>query len=190
MGLVKIWSENNCQFGLWKTVETIEELEAILPSYYIKNVSNEKRKKEILVVRILLQQMIPKAILTYDLNGAPKINSNKQISISHSHGWVAIGISEKRIGLDLEKISGKALRIAQKFSLDYFSSADIATLHWCCKEAIYKWHQLGNIDFKDDIHILPFALATEGKIQATFRKSKIVLYYKRINSFFLVYVCN
>jgi len=68
-------------------------------------------------------------------------------------------------------------------------SKDKATLIWCCKEAIYKWHQKGNVNFSNDIIISPFIVQQEGSLNAEFKQTKLTLYYKKIKTHFLVYVC-
>ena len=64
-----------------------------------------------------------------------------------------------------------------------------ATLIWCCKEAIYKWHQIGNVDFKNDIKLSPFILEEKGTIITKFKNKEYTSHYKKVNTHFLVYVC-
>ncbi len=79
------------------------------------------------------------------------------------------------MGVDVELISEKAARIRHKFlskkelaignrqwAIDNsehernFSTVqlvNLSTLLWSCKEAVFKWHGLGGVDFKDHIQV-------------------------------------
>ena len=101
-------------------------------------------------------------------------------------------ISKNKVGLDIEIISEKPLRLTSKFiSNDSHNplSEEKATLIWCCKEAVFKWHQKGNVDFITDIKIKPFIIKEKGQLIAVFKKQKLSLYYKKIEMHFLAYVC-
>ena len=153
----------------------------------------EKRKKEFLVSRLLLKEIHPNQQILYNKYGAPEIRNGNQISISHSKNLAAIASSKHKVGLDIEQISVKPLRLSSKFiSKDTCNnlSKEKATLIWCCKEAIFKWHQKGNIDFKNDIKLKPFILGNDGEITAIFKNKEHTLYYKKVDTHFLVYVCN
>lgn len=142
--------------------------------------------------RLLLNKLEPNQQISYNSNGAPEISNGKHISISHSKNLVAIIISDKKIGLDIEYISEKPLKLSPKFITNN-SHQDLtkekATLIWCCKEAVFKWHQKGSIDFKKDILISPFIMKENGKIETRFNKTKHTLHYTKIDTHFLVYVC-
>ena len=44
-------------------------------------------------------------------------------------------------------------------------SKEKATLIWCCKEAVFKWHQTGGVDLIKDIIIPSFILEEKGQIK-------------------------
>ena len=109
-----------------------------------------------------------------------------------SKGLVTIIISQQQVGIDIEEISEKALRVSSKFvSTNNLKAltAEKATLIWCCKEAVFKWHQKGEVDFIADIKLHPFESMEKGKIKAEFRDAKLILNYRKINNHYLVYVC-
>ena len=64
-----------------------------------------------------------------------------------------------------------------------------ATLAWSAKEAVYKLHQKGEIDFKKDITIKKIDTSRK-QIHIIFQKKNLVLNFHKINNHFLVYVCN
>ncbi len=191
MGIVKKIEENNCKIAIWDLQESLIELSNLYNKSKLPIFTNEKRKKEFLATRILLKEIIPNQSISYNIYGAPELDNNQYISISHSHNLVALIVSERKVGLDIEKISSKALSLSSKFISDitYNISKEKATLIWCAKEAIYKWYQKKNINFKNDIKIYPFKLGDKGTVIAKFKNQKQTLYYNKIDTHFLVYVC-
>ena len=154
--------------------------------------NTEKRKKEWLASRLLLNEINPNYSISYNAFGAPELNNGSNISISHSKGLVAIIISQQQVGLDIEEISEKAIRISAKFvSTNNLNAltAEKATLIWCCKEAVFKWHQKGEVDFIADIKLHPFESIKKGEITAKFRDTRLILNYQKIHNHYLVYVC-
>ncbi|MDC3389998.1 4'-phosphopantetheinyl transferase superfamily protein [Flavobacteriales bacterium] len=183
---------SNCIIAIWNTTESLDDLkkESDISDVYI--FKSEKRKKEIFSRNLLLNKMIPEAKISYNNFGAPQINTSDNISISHSKNLVAIGFSKLKIGIDIQKISEKALSLSPRFICESNLnnlSIEKATLLWCCKEAIYKWHQKGSVNFKSDIYIYPFELRTSGTVSANFKTEKLSLSYNKIDTFYLVYLC-
>ncbi len=183
---------SNCIIAIWNTTESLDDLkkESDISDIYI--FKSEKRKKEIFSRNLLLNKIIPEAKISYNNFGAPQINTSDNISISHSKNLVAIGFSKLKIGIDIQKISEKALSLSPRFICESNLnnlSIEKATLLWCCKEAIYKWHQKGSVNFKSDIYIYPFDLRTSGTVSANFKTEKLSLSYIKIDTFYLVYLC-
>lgn len=183
---------SNCIIAIWNTTESLDDLkkESDISDIYI--FKSEKRKKEIFSRNLLLNKIIPEAKISYNNFGAPQINTSDNISISHSKNLVAIGVSKLKIGIDIQKISEKALSLSPRFICESNLnnlSIEKATLLWCCKEAIYKWHQKGSVNFKSDIYIYPFDLRTSGTVSANFKTEKLSLSYIKIDTFYLVYLC-
>ena len=178
---------------VWKITETLEKIIVLAGGVNTSNYTSEKRKKEHLVSRLLVNEIYPTKKIIYNEFGAPELDNGKHISISHSKKLVAVIFSEKKTGLDIEQISEKSLRIASKF----VSARNLiklnkekATLIWCLKEAIYKWYQKGSVDFIKDIIIPEFIEKKNGKVTAYLREKKINLNYLKIHNHYLVYVCN
>ena len=193
MGLHQIIEENNSKIGIWKMEEKLKELQIILTKINISHLNSEKRKKEFLSTRILLNKLNPNSEITYNKYGSPQLSDGKQISISHSKTFIAIIVSEKNVGIDIEEISEKALRIASKFinknNLLNLTN-EKATLIWCVKECIFKLFRKGNIDFKNDIKIETFDTKEKGKLNCNFKGEKIIVNYRKIDNQYLAYVCN
>ena len=178
---------------VWEITETLEELIVLGGNIKTSNHTSKKRKTEHLVSRLLVNEICPTNSIIYNEFGAPELDNGKHISISHSKELVAVIISDKKTGLDTEQISEKSLRLATKFVSEknlIKLNKEKATLIWCIKEAVYKWHQKGGVDFIKDIVIPEFNAEEHGKVTAYFRKKELNLNYLKINNHYLVYVCN
>ncbi len=192
MPLIQKIEKNNCQIAIWHISESLDHLMGLSNNITITKLKTEKRKKEFLSIRLLLNEISPNTLISYNKYGAPEVGNDDFISISHSKNHAAVIISKNKVGLDIEKISEKPLRLSSKFILQGLHnpiSEEKATLIWCCKEAIYKWYQKGNIDFIADIKINTFVIMDEGELIAKFKNQKLTLHYKKIDEYFLVYIC-
>jgi phosphopantetheinyl transferase len=172
-----VYLSNNTKLYLWKITE---ELDFFLNEVRLKdasktrleNMKSESHQKGFLAVRMLLQHLdYTDFDLYYDALGKPHIKpqgcsiKDVHISISHSHEFSAIAISDENIGLDVEKLKEKTLKIAPRFMdishLDNLSNEDKikkATVIWGIKESIFKVKNEVGISFPDHISETPFAL--------------------------------
>jgi 4'-phosphopantetheinyl transferase len=192
MGVISNTTTKNCTIAIWEITETLEELLQLSNTISTANFNTEKRKKEWLASRLLLNEINPNYSISYNTFGAPEVDNDGYISISHSKGLVAIIISQQKVGLDIEEISEKSLRVSSKFvSTNNLKAltAEKATLIWCCKEAVFKWHQKGEVDFIADIKLHPFESMEKGEIRAEFRNTPLILNYQKIHNHYLVYLC-
>ena len=192
MGIIRNTTAQNCTIAIWEITETLEQLLQLSNTISTADFNTEKRKKEWIASRLLLNEVNPNYSISYNTFGAPELSNGSYISISHSKGLVAIIISQQQVGLDIEEISGKALRVSAKFvSTNNLKAltAEKATLIWCCKEAIFKCHQKGGVDFITDIKLHPFESMEKGEITAKFRNAQLILNYQKIHNHYLVYVC-
>lgn len=164
----------------WKNSETLEDLfnQVLLKDSSIKRLESMQsieHKKGFLGVRMLVQHIgFTDFDLVYDATGKPHLETNntitstkiKHISISHSHEFSSICVStDAIIGVDLEKIKEKVLRIAPRF-MDVTHLEDLsiekqtkkATVIWGVKEAIFKIKNEVGISFPDHISEDSFTL--------------------------------
>jgi phosphopantetheinyl transferase len=191
MGLILIKKEINQSLGIWEISESVNELKALTKGIKLDQIKSQKRKLEILAVRALLKEMCGNTILDYNKYGAPILDNKKKISISHSKQLVAIIISEFKSAIDTEIITKRILKIKDKFisSNDNINdSQEDLTIAWSSKECIFKWHQKGNLNFKDDISIKSIDHSTK-TIEVSFDKNLFILNFLKINNHILVYVC-
>jgi phosphopantetheinyl transferase len=152
-----IYLENNTKLYLWKITEDFDTLFSqvqLKPSALerLQSMKSESHQKGFLAVRMLLQHLdYTDFDLYYDTFGKPHIKpqgcsiKDIEISISHSNDFSAIVISEQKVGLDLEQLKEKALRIAPRFmdvshleNLSEEEKIKKAIVVWGIKESIFK----------------------------------------------------
>lgn len=155
--------------SVWDIIETEEFFYSYLPlsdseKSQISQMKLSKRRFERLGCRAALFQLLDEPILeiTYSPLGAP-LMKDKYLSFAHSSHFATAAISsQKRIGVDLEKISSKIDKLYPKFlseeEIFRFNISDRDTLYqlWCAKEAAYKLYQKKNLDFIKQIKIENF----------------------------------
>jgi len=173
---------NGAIIACWKIEESIEELLLILANdkkliRQISQFGSEKRKLEFLATRVLLNTVLnTEKEIAYFPSGAPYLTDNSfKISISHTGAFVMIILHPtKKVGIDIEKISDKAVRVKHKFlsenEIDFVENSlekTHLTLLWCAKEALYKIINAEIVDFVTDLRVMPFQPYLEGEMQAT-----------------------
>jgi phosphopantetheinyl transferase len=181
MGIVvKKYVEDDCLMGLWEVEEDFDTLYArvLLDEDEKKTLygfRNESRQIEWLSVRALLNDLTQRdSKIIYNEEHKPFLFDNLfNISISHSNKLTSILLSQhKRVGIDLEYMSHRINRISHKFinENEYITSNKAFEplhmyIHWCAKEAIYKICDKKNINFRENLTIIPFEIEHEGQIK-------------------------
>lgn len=174
---------------LWKITE---DFNTLFRSVSLKDTSlarlegmkSESHQKGFLAVRMLLQETgYSDFDLYYDEFGKPHLKDGTHISISHSFDFSAIVLSQCNIGIDLELVKDKVLRIAPRFMevyhLENLSEEEQmrkATVVWGVKEAIFKLKNEVGISFPEHIFESPFQL-TDKKCSAELRFKGEVQHY-------------
>lgn len=161
--------EGGTQLAIWKVDESLDELfnNPKLQRYHeeASQFKSDKRKKEWLATRLLLQCISPLlSDISYYESGKPFIlGSDKTISISHTKGYVLVIVSETNlVSIDAEIFSDKILRVVPRvmrkdecFAL-YRTPLISQLLIWCAKETLYKLLDYQYIDYSQDLKVLPF----------------------------------
>jgi 4'-phosphopantetheinyl transferase EntD len=130
----------------------------------------EHRKREWLTVRLLLKEMLgeEKQILYTDAGKPYLADHSSHISISHTRGYVAVVTDEKHpVAIDIEHIAPRVEKIRSRFMSEaeeqHLSSCNPLIhllLHWSAKETLFKLLDENTIEFKSQLHILPFEPVT------------------------------
>jgi 4'-phosphopantetheinyl transferase len=196
---------SNTQILIWKITESFDELfDAVVlnakNSLRLNGMKSELHQRGFLSVRKLLQEAgYTDLDLYYDESGKPHLNGDKHISITHSHHFAAIIISNQTVGIDIELQREKILKIANKFVGQEFSFLNEENLEeyikkltviWGAKEAIFKIRNEKGISFKDHIKVQAFELdqvhtVVELHFDNLIKDFKI--YFEEIEGFGLVY---
>jgi len=165
-----VYLQPNTKLYLWKISEDFDTLfrEVRLKDSSLarlEGMKSESHQKGFLAVRMILQHLeYTDFDLLYDEFGKPHLKpqgcsiKDLELSISHSHDFSAIVISEQKVGLDLEQLKNKILKIAPRFMdishLENLSTEEKikkATVIWGIKESIFKLKNEVGISFSDHI---------------------------------------
>jgi 4'-phosphopantetheinyl transferase len=189
---------------LWKITEPLSELSTevtLNPKNQVRfnGMKSELHQRAFLSVRKLLQlKGYTDFDLEYDQFGKPHLKDGKHISISHSHEYATIIISDEITGIDIELQREIIIKIAPKFAekelefLDKDNQEYIRklTVIWGVKESIFKIINEVGISFKDHIHLLPFEMVDQSGIANLHFKNKAIQFkyhFIEIDNFTLVY---
>ena len=138
----------------------------------------------------------------YEESGKPYLKNGMNISISHSHDWLAMLFStSSNIGIDIEKVRDKILKIKEKYlskkELEELKDASLEkyTIYWGAKEALYKACGISGVLFAEQLFIEPFVYSQQGgKINAMLihdnSQKKHTLHYQVLGDYILVYTEN
>lgn len=166
--------------AIWHIEEPFEDLQHQLQlssedKALIDGFGSEKKKLEWLSGRLCLKHLCVSMGIDYqglrkNTTGKPYLrNSSAEISLTHSHPYVAAIIDLKTdVGIDLEQPKEKLIRLAHKFlNAEEMKTAgdDIKALciYWCAKETLYKICDQ-RISFKDHMSIEINGLAHKGSL--------------------------
>ncbi|WP_019039468.1 4'-phosphopantetheinyl transferase family protein [Psychroflexus tropicus] len=159
---------------IWKIEEELSTLEeGIDLSPYCKErydgMKSLIHKKGFISIRHLLKEFGYTDIdLYYDEKGKPHLKDGQHISITHSFEFTAVIISNKRVGIDIEKQRDKIKLIAPKFTpLEEYKALgngkDLVrklTIVWGAKESLYKLYGKKGLLFLHDIFVEDFKIST------------------------------
>lgn len=119
---------------------------------------HQNRKCEFVATRILRHRLFGFEHIHYDEHGAPYIEDEGFISISHAPGVVGLVISKAfKVGLDLEPQRNKAFVLQSKFlsaneKIEFDTSSEVEmTKVWSAKEVLYKLAGRKKILFKEHL---------------------------------------
>jgi phosphopantetheinyl transferase len=172
--------------AIWK----IEEDEGFFEVPLHRTITHPHKRLQHLAGRYLLKHLVPHfpvALIQLADTKKPYLEDELfHFSISHCGDFAAVIVStHNRVGIDIETVSEKIGRIQHKFvsqaEMELFatlSGADAGitqnqeqpspqyhqlTLIWSCKEAVFKWYGLGEVDFKKHM-LLQHVETGDGKL--------------------------
>ena len=181
MPLYKIIDHNpTTRILIWNITESFEQLNQEVQlneknQLRLNGMKSEMHQRAFLSVRKLLALADYSDFdLYYDEFGKPHLHSENchseftEVSITHSHHFSAIILSNEPVGIDIEMQRDKIIKIAHKFVNDeelnrlqkrnHTEYIKKLTIKWGVKEAIFKIRNEKGISFKDHINVQPFEL--------------------------------
>lgn len=205
--ILKKDTDNMGIVAIWKIIEDWELLASLLvvrdeELEKVKSFRLDSRKQEYLAVRCLIKEVLGiDPVINYLPSGKPVLqNSEYQLSISHTKGYVTIALSKgKYVGIDIEFPSERVARVYERFISQKESSfipeerqLEYYTLIWCLKETMYKMIDRKSVIFNHHFICHPFDLKKNGRLHASYTENKIELMdfdYLITKDFYLVYHC-
>jgi phosphopantetheinyl transferase len=167
-----------------------------------KNVSHPFKRRQHLAGRYLLSYLFPdfpvEEIQIADTRQPFLASEQYHFSISHCGTYAAAIVSgSKRVGVDIEMVTPRIERVADKFlnegEMDFFNDdytlfleqwglrgrvqQEFQTLIWSAKEALFKWYGRGELDFKKHMQLTGnIRIAGDWiKLPFVFEKEEIIL---------------
>ncbi len=165
MPLVYYRSHDEMEVALWEAEESLAFFKHSLEEQDFNTdagraINHPEKKLQWYASRYLLCRIFPQAIQLYR-KGKPYLFNGPRISFSHSRYTVAVLLSQKNTGVDIQWIDPKLRIVSTRFT-DETEIAKIGSpddlralsLIWSVKEAVYKTYGT-DLPFKD-IHIISF----------------------------------
>ncbi len=184
-------SENDLAQGIELTTHCQNRLEGM---------KSEMHRRGFLSIRHLMAEAgYEDKDLFYDNAGKPHLHDGKYISITHSHHFTGIIISDRdEVGIDIEMQRKIITRIAHKFTpveaYDHITNiSDLVrkyTIVWGCKESLYKIYATIGLSFLNHIYIKDFEFSDkkiEGQINYEDDASYYEMKYLEFEGFTCVY---
>ncbi len=175
MPLYKDLSDENAEIYLWK-YEDVDDLDAkkLIEAENEERFKSYQSKKllEALMVREIISKKLPGYKILYTDTEPYLEPRDFEISISHSFPYAAVAFSKLKIGIDVEALKPKIIRIKDKFiqpEEQEFIPKDLEleylTVIWSIKESLYKIHHSNYWSLKKHYEVRPFDLNFVEKIE-------------------------
>jgi phosphopantetheinyl transferase len=200
-----ILHDSTTEILVWKITETFEQLLSEVKlnersKARLAGMKSVSHQCGFLSVRKLLQEKgYTDFDLYYDEFGKPHLQDGRHISISHSHEFSTIILSDENCGIDLEMQREKIITIAHKFAEHEFEFLkDVSeknyirqlTVIWGAKEAVFKIRNEVGISFNDHIHVAPFNIEMKASVALLKFGSLNInynIFFEEVEHFTLVY---
>lgn len=168
--------------AVWKIDEDVNDLVSALKlsesdKDTFERFKIDRRKKEWLATRILLQKLIGEyPAIVYGSNGKPRLANQKYyIGISHTTNYAAVSVSDNPTALDIELCTDRVKKVANRFvhkaEESYIRQEQLKqylTVLWSAKETLYKFYNVYGVIFKEQFKVSPFELKERGELHCEF----------------------
>ena len=185
-----IWEITESEIYLNKGLNNLNQY-----SSKLNQLKGQSQRKQFLSILQLLQlKNLSFEDLKYNKRGKPELDNNF-ISITHSFDYSGIILSDRKVGIDIEKLRPSILKISKKFinqhEINLIGELSIENLTkvWTIKEAIFKAFGFSGIDFKKNIIIESINTGFQ-KANVKINKNNKVEYYDVEIISFSQYICS
>lgn len=143
--------------------EVLRECANSADTAVVEHIANRNRRCEVLAWRAIVRRELGAEVqIGYDEYGAPQVDTpNRYISVSHSKGVVAVLISDAPCAVDIEQTNRDFCKVASRYLSDnervIAEQNNLFAELWCAKEALYKYHKVGKLDFIRDVVIRDYS---------------------------------
>lgn len=192
---VYIWKVDEPEAELSKNVKLTQHCQNRMDG-----MKSEDHRRAFLSIRHLLALAgYQDSDLYYDDFGKPHLKDGNYISITHSHNFTGIIVSETdEVGIDIEMQRDKILKIAHKFTPieEYKTLANAEamirklTIVWGAKESLYKIYAQQGLSFLRHIDVMDFTFddsRTVAEILYKGKKSQYDIEFLEFEGFTCVY---
>jgi 4'-phosphopantetheinyl transferase len=199
--------------AVWRVTET--------PAFFLKRLPPQNAAEQELLARMQPKSQAERLASRYllhllkgsdytfqkDAFGKPFLHNSLnikdfEISLSHSHGRVAVMSAPQLCGIDIQKEDPRLTKLQSKFLSESERAAlnpqhELSDLHiyWGAKEALYKAYGERGVDFKTQLFVELLRVRanrnlveTSGFLQKNDLKQNYKIYYKKISKYYLVFV--
>jgi phosphopantetheinyl transferase len=193
-------------FGVlvWEITETEDFFQERIS--YRSSAKNASKVLQQMASRYVLELMHP----SFPFSRVQQLESGKLVlqdspidfSLTHTAEFAAAIMSTNlKVGIDIEKIDSRVLKVDKKFlnpyELDWLATLDpdsrmkFTTLCWSIKETVFKWWGAGGIDFANHINIHDPVQLNGDIISVDFTKislRSLQVHYSLIGKHWLTYI--
>jgi|SRR5690554_382758 len=172
---------------------TEEHLHNLLPEEHqkLESLKHPSRRREYVATRVLRTMHFGNEPILYSEIGAPYVDGEGFISISHANNVVGMAYCKTfQVGLDLEPIHEKVMRVKHKFlskeeeQLTNTESVEEMIKVWSGKEALYKLAGRKKIIFAENLLLTRIDnLKWKGRIYFANNKKEVELIIDSRNDF-------
>ncbi|GAA4444556.1 4'-phosphopantetheinyl transferase superfamily protein [Pontibacter saemangeumensis] len=157
--------------GIWQLQEPAADLYAALPPHAdvsaLEGKVHPRRRQEWVASRVLVYRLLQNftsepLVLARTEEGMPYFPGHPlHVSITHSPQLAAVILSDRhKVGIDIELITPKALRVVDKFlteaEKEHTASDETKTcLYWSAKETLYKLYSRKRLVLRENLLLRP-----------------------------------
>ena len=207
MPLIKIEQINPEAFwAIWLIDESAEDLYSRISCSDQENdeyalIHNEVKKLEWLSARNALNEILNNLDISAnsikDGYGKPHLDNEHFISLAHSYPFAAAILNKRKpVGIDIEKVQDKLLKVVPKFlnprEIDSLNlNIEKACVYWTAKETLYKIYGKKKLSFKENLFVKNFQLQNKGNTMGSIitdsHHSSHTLHYFKFDNYFICF---